>query len=284
MKSAAVLLLGLLGAAAGSDLRMTFRTQYMGGVSQGHFGRQEWIPREREVTWAAAETGVVIVDMWDKHWCPSATTRVAELAVPMNDFVGRARESGVTVIWAPSDVTDFYTGTPERNNTLNLPEATLPHYKQPDIPTFPLGTSTDGGCDVEAKEHNAWSRQIATLQIQPSDFLISAVVEKNSSQKELNNVISAKKLRHLIYLGVHENMCILNRPFALETMHAWGWTQDNLAVVRDLVDVMYTPRDPPYVSHDEGLRIHTAYVEKFWAGSVSMYDILAPYYNSTARN
>ena len=30
--------------------------------------------------------------------------------------------------------------------------------------------------------------------------------------------------------------------------------------------------------HTEGLAIHTAYIEKFWASSVSMYDILVPSY------
>lgn len=40
----------------------------------------------------------------------------------------------------------------------------------------------------------------------------------------------------------------------------------------------YTPIDPPYVSHADGLALHTAYIEKFWASSVSMYDILVPKY------
>ena len=41
---------------------------------------------------------------------------------------------------------------------------------------------------------------------------------------------------------------------------------------------MYTPKDSPYVSHAEGLALHTAYVEKFWSASVSMYDVLVPDY------
>ena len=40
----------------------------------------------------------------------------------------------------------------------------------------------------------------------------------------------------------------------------------------------YTPIDPPYVSHAEGLALHTAYIEKFWGSSVSMYDFLVPEY------
>ena len=45
----------------------------------------------------------------------------------------------------------------------------------------------------------------------------------------------------------------------------------------------YTPRDPPYVSHNDGLAIHTAFIEKFVASSVSMYDILAPSYKKIAK-
>ena len=45
----------------------------------------------------------------------------------------------------------------------------------------------------------------------------------------------------------------------------------------------YTPVDPPYVSHAEGLALHTAYIEKFWASSVSMYDFLVPEYKPLAN-
>ena len=41
---------------------------------------------------------------------------------------------------------------------------------------------------------------------------------------------------------------------------------------------MYTPKDPPYVSHDDGLGIHTAFLEKFLVSSVSMYDWLVHTY------
>ena len=78
-----------------------------------------------------------------------------------------------------------------------------------------------------------------------------------------------------MYAGVHENMCIMGRSFAIETVRSWGWPKMRVAVARELVDVMYTPADSPYVSHADGLAIHTEYIEKFWAASVSMYDVLA---------
>ena len=58
-----------------------------------------------------------------------------------------------------------------------------------------------------------------------------------------------------------------------------GFQKQDIAVVRELVDIMYTPKDPPYLSHAEGLQTHTAYIEKFWGSSLSMYDILAPAYS-----
>src|SRR5205807_95431 len=51
----------------------------------------------REVKWDAAKTAVVICDMWDKHWCPGATARVAEMAPRMNRVVAEARRRGALV-------------------------------------------------------------------------------------------------------------------------------------------------------------------------------------------
>jgi len=57
-----------------------------------------------------------------------------------------------------------------------------------------------------------------------------------------------------------------------------GFEPSDIAVVKQLVDVMYTPKDPPYVSHAAGLELHTDYIEKFWGSSISMYDILVSSY------
>ena len=33
---------------------------------------------------------------------------------------------------------------------------------------------------------------------------------------ELNNIIQKEGIKNLLYMGVHENMCIMARPFAIE--------------------------------------------------------------------
>jgi len=115
--SCPLLLALLLLALASANLKLTLRSQAMSNV-----GRQEWLAQHNVMQWEPAATAFVIVDMWDKHWCPSATTRVAELATPMNAFIKEARNLGFNIVWAPSDVTAFYppTNSTARNNTLSL--------------------------------------------------------------------------------------------------------------------------------------------------------------------
>jgi len=274
-----VVLLVLLTVAKAQhgELNLTLRSQHMSTI-----GRQEWLVQNQGVSWTAASTAFVIVDMWDKHWCPSATTRVAELATPMNQFVKAARLLGAHIVWAPSDVTGFYppTNCTARNNTLSLEHNPLAHTRNVTIPQFPLSSATDGGCDTQAPMYGAWQRQIATLEIADTDYLIAAGLpgNPNAGTQELWNVIGSQQIQHLVYMGVHENMCIMGRPFAIEMMTRLGFEPSDIAVVKQLVDVSYTPKDPPYVSHAAGLELHTDYIEKFWGSSMSMYDVLVSSY------
>ena len=36
------------------------------------------------------------------------------------------------------------------------------------------------------------------------------------TQTELFDIVAARSLTSLVYVGVHENMCIMGRPFAIE--------------------------------------------------------------------
>jgi hypothetical protein len=46
--------------------------------------------------------------MWNDHWCKSDVTRIREIATPMNNTLTAARQLGIHVIFAPSDVTSWY--------------------------------------------------------------------------------------------------------------------------------------------------------------------------------
>ena len=64
--------------------------------------------------WDSTKTAIVVCDMWDKHWCAGATSRVAEMAPRMNEVLTAARNRGVLIIHCPSDTLEFYKNTPQR--------------------------------------------------------------------------------------------------------------------------------------------------------------------------
>jgi hypothetical protein len=72
-------------------------------------------------------------------------------------------------------------------------------------------------------------------------------------------------------MGVHTNMCVLNRPFAIKQLVRWGVP---VALVRDLTDAMYNPARAPYVSHAAGTELVIGYIERFWCPSVTSQDLL----------
>lgn len=94
----------------------------------------------------------------------------------MQQWVAAARAAGVTIVWAPSDVTNYYANSSARANTLATATVPLPPGSPIDLPPLPLQTSTDGGCDTNCTQGSPWTHQIDTLLIEHSDYLISAEV------------------------------------------------------------------------------------------------------------
>jgi hypothetical protein len=75
---------------------------------------------------------------------------------------------------------------------------------------------------------------------------------------------------HVVLLGVHLNMCVLGRPFAIRQMTALG---KSVALMRDMTDTMYNPDRPPGVSHFAGTALMVGHVERFWCPSFTSSDI-----------
>ena len=81
---------------------------------------------EKTINWDPQKTAVIVVDMWDGHWCKGAAKRVAELAAPLNKFVADARHRGVLVVYCPSTCVDFYKDTAARLRAIDAPYAKPP--------------------------------------------------------------------------------------------------------------------------------------------------------------
>ncbi len=244
---------------AAQDLRITLQTRV-----QPFKGTDTWQAATLNESFSASHSAVIICDMWDKHWCSGASKRVAELAHSMNSVLQQARAAGVLVIHAPSETMGFYASVPQRLLVLNAPKVKPPpDLKIPDVP-LPIDDS-DGGCDTPGDhEHQAWSRENSILSIGPNDAI-------SDDGAQIYNLLRQKGIDTVFVMGVHTNMCILNRSFAIKQMTRWGM---KCVLVRDLTDAMYNPAKAPYVSHARGTELVIEYIEKYWCPSTVSKDLM----------
>ena len=229
---------------------------------------------ERQATWDPKHTAVVVIDVWDKHWCEGANKRVAGMAPRFAAFVDTLRSRGVFVIHAPSDTMKTYEGTAARKLAQSAPAAPAPenttfkwNYLDPAAEgQLPIDDS-DGGCDCQpqCKNHIAWKAQHLSIAIREGD----AVTDNG---REVWNLLQQRKIDNVIVCGVHTNMCVLGRPFGIRQLTRLG---KNVALVRNLTDTMYNPRMRPFVLHEKGTELVIEHVEKHWAPTITSDQVLA---------
>jgi nicotinamidase-related amidase len=233
---------------------------------------------DRKVTWDAKKTAIIVCDMWDQHWCKSAAARVDELAGPLNATLKAARARGILVIHAPSTCTGFYKDSPQRQRAIDAPFARTPGplatterwgtaWYWPDRKregVLPIDDS-DMGCDCRTKceIRSPWTRQTAAIEIAEADAI-------TDDGQETWNLLTQHKIENVILCGVHLNMCVLGRPFAIRAMVNLG---KNVALIRDLTDTMYNPDRPPGGTHFDGTDRVVEHVERYWCPSFLSSDL-----------
>lgn len=233
---------------------------------------------ETPAAWSPRKTAIIVCDMWDDHWCKSAARRVGEMAGPMNAMLKEARARGALIILAPSTTTGFYKGTPQRLRAQQAPYAPTPAplAKNPRWGTswcWPDGRregvlpidDSDMGCDCKVKCEVAapWKRQVAAIDIDEADAI-------TDDGQEVWNLLASRGIDNVILCGVHLNMCVFGRPFAIRQMTGLG---KNVALMRDMTDTMYNPERPPGVSHFAGTELVVGHVERYWCPSIASSDI-----------
>ncbi len=212
------------------------------------------------VDWDPAKTAIVICDMWDKHWCSGATRRVGQMVPTMEKTIQKAREMGILIIHAPSDTMDFYADTPQRKRAQDAPRAIAPREARREARKIKEGPlpidDSDGGCNctLQCTMGGPWKRQIDTLTIAPEDII-------TDDGREVYNLMRAQERENLILMGVHTNMCVLGRSFAIRQQVKNGL---NVALMRDLTDTMYNARKAPFVDHFRGTELVVDHIEKYW--------------------
>jgi nicotinamidase-related amidase len=229
--------------------------------------------RERAIEWDVSKTAIIVCDMWDDHYCKSAAERVGVMAPRMNAVLSAARAHGVQIVHAPSGTIYIYADTPQRKRVERAKAAKPPAPIQswcnldPDNePPMPVDVSKCS-CDdpVVGAEVRKFSRQHPGLDITGYDCI-------SDDGKEIYNFFAQEGITNVALMGVHTNMCVLGRSFGIRQMTRLGM---NVALVRDLTDAMYDPRQPPHVSHARGTELVIEHIEKYWCGSILSSDLTA---------
>lgn len=240
-----------------SSLRLPLRSRV-----EAFKGSGEWQAVELHQDFPVRETALLICDMWDRHWCSGATGRVATLVKQMTPIIDRARSSGIQIIHAPSDVMDFYKEMPQRRAMVALTKVAPPAPRILLDPPLPVDSSA-GGCDTGEQFFKAWTRQHPAIPIAPEDRI-------SDSGAEIYSFLMQRGIKNLLVMGVHTNMCVLNRTFAIKQMTKWGL---RCALVRDLTDAMYDPKASPFVSHEQGTQLVIEHIEKYWCPTVTSSEL-----------
>ncbi|MEZ5402227.1 MAG: isochorismatase family protein [Bryobacteraceae bacterium] len=264
----------LPAAMARGNGRMPNRPKVPGTLRLRARSRTKAGPSEKVLEWPVARTAIVICDMWDAHHCALSAQRVGLMAPRMNQVIGAARGLGAMIIHAPSDTMKFYEGTPWRERMKAAPTVASPFpiiSRCPRVPdeerNFPIDDSA-GGCDDPnpvkfSGPPYPWTREHPAIDVVGFDGV-------SESGQEIYNFCRQEQIDKIVLMGVHTNICILNRGFGARQMTRLGF---EVVLARDLTDAMYDPRARPFVSHARGTELVIEHIERTWCPSILSDDL-----------
>jgi nicotinamidase-related amidase len=188
------------------------------------------------------KTAIIVIDMWNYHWCITTTERVAALVPRMNAVLKVARLLGMHVIWNPSDVVEWYSGEASREQAVSVRRIPVPTVNESREMSF---TARIGNCmcgpGIACVTNYGWKKMARDLIIEKEDFI-------SVDLTEIYSIVTARNVTDLIYMGVAANMCVYHRPGGIKSMCGLGF---QCWLARDLNDAMtryepeanYTPDD-----------------------------------------
>lgn len=209
-----------------------------------------------------AKVGIVIIDMWNFHWCKTSAGRVAAMVPRMNKCLDVARTLGMQVFFCPTDVANNYVGYPQRERAIAAPFTALPPSLNIVCPH-----PGAGGCMCgkdQCISNGGWNGMAEEIAIKDRDII-------SSGPQELYNLCKQLGLTELWYMGVHTNNCVLGKPEGMRNMMNYGF---QCVLVRDLQDpeTFYDPKAGRTPDGNNALVVK--HFERYLAPSVNMGEML----------
>jgi nicotinamidase-related amidase len=181
-----------------------------------------------------SKTAIIVIDMWNYHWCMTCSERVSAMVPRMNAVLDAARRTGIQIIWNPTDVVTMYSGHRAYENAVAVRSRKAPEIRG-DIAvqfTAEMGQCLCGpglSCHINYG-HDAMH----------PDFIIDDKDLFSSSTDEICTILSDRGITDVIYMGVATNICVFGKPGALSHLWKAGF---NCMLAQDLNDA-FTHYDP----------------------------------------
>ena len=121
----------------------------------------------------------------------------------------------------------------------------------------------EGPAPPTTRGNYPWEREHPAIEIAGYDGI-------SDNGQEIYNFCKQEGITNIALMGVHANICIMNRAFGCREMTRLGF---NVVVARDLIDAMYDPRKRPFVSHERGTELVVEFIEANWCPSILGEDL-----------
>ena len=216
--------------------------------------------------WKPSQCAVIVCDLWDKHWCCSATERTLAFLPVTNMFLADLRSQGATIIHCPSDTMAYYKDHPCRRRMLSsIKNQPVPIIHRDPIPPLPISLGNTDGCDDTPPciSRNVWTCENEIIQIDDDLDYIGDDVEPLQLLEQLG-------ITKVVLTGVHLNLCCLNRNFGCRALVSQGIST---IVVSDLTDVMYLPSANNNMDRAQAIASMAAFINEYVCPARSHDDI-----------
>ena len=260
-----------LGLALAATSSCTPHSSLKGSATGLDFNLQRRDPASGNIT-VSTETldprkvGIVVVDMWNYHWCRTCLPRAGALVPRMNAAFDRARSLGMQVVFLPTDVILAYEFSPQRQAVLALPPQPLPQRLKLNPPNalFPDYRYCECGPGPQCLPNYGWTAMNPTLQIRENDLVANG-------DHDVYNICVARGLTHLLYAGIATNICLLGKPGAASNMIRDGM---KCMFARDLTDAFSTYEPERGFTPDQGTSEAIAAIERSAMPSIDLLSTL----------
>jgi nicotinamidase-related amidase len=187
--------------------------------------------REVEVQLPVAQTALVLVDMWDRHFIDSWIERAAKITTQfVVPAVAAARQAGIHIIHAPSppvasqyEQAETTAAAPSTASVeLDWPPQEF-RNRQGDYAAFAGPRQQAPGIG------SRWNLIKGDLGVSP-EIAVAAEDTVVETGAQMHRVLARRGILHLIFAGFAANWCLMGRDYGIRAMSRYGYY---ILVLRD---------------------------------------------------